>query len=203
MGIVLDVIIVLFILGSIYFGYKKGLISLGIQLVATLVALILTLMIYKPIGNVVMEKTTIDEKIQSVVEENVNNLVDEGVDNAIAHNLVESAKNGVLPQASASIAKNVIYGASILVVFIVLKIAVSLISVLANLVAGLPILKQFNKIGGVIYGLLRGLLITYVILMIVSLVNAINPKSELNTMVDNSKLARIMSNNNVLSLILK
>lgn len=203
MGIFLDLIIVLFILGSVYFGYKKGLITLGIQLITTIVALVITLMIYKPIGDVIIEKTTIDENIQSVVEKNVNNLVEEGSENSITHDLIESAKNGMLPQASETIAKNVIYGVSILVIFIVLKIAISLIKVLANIIAGLPILKQFNKIGGVIYGLLRGLLITYVILMIISLINAVNPKGGLNNLVDDSQLAKEMTNHNILSVILK
>ena len=203
MGIILDLIIVLFILSSVYFGYKKGLITLGIRLVTTILALVITLMIYKPIGNIVIEKTIIDENIQSVVEKNVNNLIGEGSEDSIANELIESAKNGMLPQASRTIAINIIYVATILIIFITIKIVISLINVLANVIAGLPILKQFNKIGGVIYGLLRGVLITYAILMIISLINAVNPKGRLNNLVEDSKLVKEMSNHNILSVILK
>ncbi len=44
-----------------------------------------------------------------------------------------------------------------IILFIVSKIILSIIISLMDFVANLPILKQFNEIGGIIYGIVRGL----------------------------------------------
>ena len=41
MGIIIDIIVFAFILISVLLGYKKGLISLGIHLVAVIIALVI------------------------------------------------------------------------------------------------------------------------------------------------------------------
>ena len=43
MGIIIDLVIILFILASVFFGYKKGLISLGINLCAFVIAIVITI----------------------------------------------------------------------------------------------------------------------------------------------------------------
>ena len=58
MGIVIDIIIILFILASAFFGYKKGLISLAINILAFIIAMVVTLLLYKPIGNIIINNTT-------------------------------------------------------------------------------------------------------------------------------------------------
>ena len=47
MGIIIDGVIILFILVSVFLGYKKGLVSLGIHLVAFITALIVALILYR------------------------------------------------------------------------------------------------------------------------------------------------------------
>lgn len=54
---IIDIIIVLFVLLSGLLGYKKGLLALGIHLFAFILALLISFIIYKPIGNLVMSQT--------------------------------------------------------------------------------------------------------------------------------------------------
>ncbi len=42
---------------------------------------------------------------------------------------------------------------------------------IADLIAKLPILNQFNKLGGIVFGLLKGLIITYGALAVLLLVS--------------------------------
>jgi len=203
MGIIIDIIIILFILASIFFGYKKGLITLGIQLCAFLIAIVVTFVFYRPIGNIVINTTQIDEKLQETIQVNVENFVAEDTGNQITNELIESAKNGMLPETARTLAINIIYGATMLVLFAIVRIALLFINVLANAIAKLPILDQFNKLGGILYGLLRGVLVTYAVLMIISLVTSVNPKSTLNEVMDTTYLAKTMSSYNVLNLFFK
>lgn len=203
MGIIIDIIIVLFILASIFLGYKKGLISLGIQLIAFIAALAVTFILYRPIGNIIINTTEIDEKLQETIQVNVENFMEEENGSETTNKLIESAKQGMLPETSRNLAINIIYGITMLVLFILVRICLIFINAVANTIAKLPILKQFNKLGGILYGLLRGFLVTYAILMVINLVISVNPKSQLNQVMEETYLAKTMSTYNVLNVFLK
>lgn len=193
MGIIIDIVIILFILASIYLGYKKGLISLGIQLFAFIISLIITLILYRPIGSMIINTTQLDEKLQEIIQVNAESVISEDSDNKITNELIESAKNGMLPEVSRSLAINIIYGVTMLALFIVSRICLIFIKSLSDLIAKLPIINQFNKLGGVLYGLLRGLLITYAIVMIMNLMITFNPKGSLNEIMNETYLAKMIS----------
>lgn len=193
MGIIIDIVIILFILASIYLGYKKGLISLGIQLLAFILSLIITLILYRPIGSMIINTTQLDEKLQEIIQVNAESVISEDSDNKITNELIESAKNGMLPEVSKSLAINIIYGITMIVLFIVSRICLIFIKSLSDMIAKLPIINQFNKLGGVLYGLLRGLLITYAIVMIMNLMITFNPKGSLNDIMDETYLTKMIS----------
>ena len=75
MSIVVDIIIVAIILLSTFLAYRKGLISLAIQLVAFVIAIALTLLLYKPVSNVIINVTGIDEAIQNAILEEANDIM--------------------------------------------------------------------------------------------------------------------------------
>lgn len=199
MGIIIDGIIVLFVLASIFLGYRKGLIALGISLVSFVITIVAVMVIYRPIGALVINNTQIDEKIQTTIQENVEGLTPTD-GNSMVNDLIKSAEQGVLAETSKAIAENVVYGATMLILFIVIRIALIFVTALANLVAKLPILNQFNKAGGVVYGLLRGLLIVYAILLVVNLIVTMNPNGTLDEMLSTSYIAKPMAENNLLSV---
>ena len=53
------------------------------------------------------------------------------------------------------------------------------------------------------YGLLRGIIITYVILMVIQLVVTLNPKGALDNAMQESYLAKTMSSYNILNVFFK
>lgn len=203
MGIIIDLVIILFILVSIFLGYKKGLISLGIQLCAFVIAIVVTLVLYRPIANIIINTTPVDEKIQETIQTSVENVITQDSSNEITNSLIESAKNGMLPETSHALAINIVYGITMLVLFIALRIAFVFINALADAIAKLPILEQFNKLGGSIYGLLRGVIITYALLMIISLIITVSPKSSFSQIIDNTYLAKTMTTYNVFHVFFK
>lgn len=203
MGIIIDIIIILFILASVFFGYKKGLISLAINIVAFIIAMVVTLLLYKPIGNIIINNTTIDEKLQQMIQTKIEEFMENDDSKDSSSKLIESAKNGLLPDTARSLSINIIYGITLIALFIIIKICLLLINSLANQVAKIPIIKQFNEIGGVLYGLLRGIIITYVILMVIQLIVTLNPKGALDNAMQESYLAKAMSSYNILNVFFK
>lgn len=199
MGIVVDIIIIAIILLSTFLAYRKGLITLAIQLVSVIIAVVLTLILYKPVSNVIINVTGIDEMIQNAILEEANDIMTNNQENA--NQVVESIQNNMLPETARTISINIIQGAVILILYVIIRIILRFVTALANLVAKLPILNQFNKLGGVIYGILRGLLIVYILLLLVNVSGEIDAKNKVYTTVEESYIGKMMNENNVLSVL--
>lgn len=199
MSIVVDIIIVAIILLSTFLAYRKGLITLAIQLVAVVIAIVLTLLLYKPVSNVIINVTAIDETIQNAILEEANNIMtneEEG-----ANQVVETIQNNMLPETARTISINIIEGAVILILYIVIRIVLKFITALANLVSKLPILNQLNQLGGIIYGILRGVLIIYILLLLVNLSGEIEPQNHVYMAVEESYIGKVMNENNILDIL--
>lgn len=199
MNILVDVIIIGIILLSTFFAYRKGLITLAIQLVAVVIAVVLTLLLYKPVSNVIINVTGIDESIQNAILEEANDMMTN--DEEGANQVVETIQNGMLPETAKTISINIIEGAVILILYIVIRIVLKFVTALANLVSKLPILNQLNQLGGIIYGILRGVLIVYILLLIVNLSGEIEPQNHVYTAVEESYIGKMMNENNILDIL--
>ena len=202
MGIVIDIILVLIVALSAFLGYKKGLVELGAKLFAGIIAIVITLIIYKPVGNIVIKNTSIDEKIENTILEKTTNVIDENSkisDNKYiqdaSDNAVSQVKEEVLPEQARNIAVNVVYVATALILFIISKIVLSIVISLANAVASLPILKQFNEIGGFLYGLVRGAIISFVLILVIGTIAKLNPNGSLSKNVESTYLLKEVYDN--------
>ena len=200
MGIVIDLIIIGIILLSTFLAYKKGLIKLAVQLCSFIIAIIVTVILYQPISNLVINTTGIDETLENTIYEKVNEIIQEG-ENEYTSEIIEKAKNGTLPEASRELSINIVRGIVLIILFIAVKILLKFVTAIADLVAKLPILEQVNKLGGIIYGILRGILIIYIVLLLVNVVGQINPQNTIHQNIEQSSLGKIMYENNILNIL--
>lgn len=196
MNIVVDVVIVAIIALSTLLAYRKGLISLAIGLVSFIVALVLTLILYRPIASIIINYTSIDDMIANSIYADSSDSIDQNAENA--EYLIDQAKNNLLPEAAHNLSNNIVTGIVALVLFVAIQIILRLIKALANLIAKLPILSQINKAGGVVYGLLRGVLIIYVVMLLISISAEIDPENAAFTAIEDSYVGNFMYENNLL-----
>lgn len=214
MGILIDIIVVALIALSVFLGYRKGFIELSVKLLAFLIALVITLILYKPISNLIINNTQIDENIQNTILDKVNgNSTETENENSktqenntkesnIVENVANEMKAEILPQAARDLSINIINAGIIIILYILIRIALKFVTVIANLVAKLPIIKQINKLGGVIYGLLRGLLLIYVILLIISFVGKVNPENKIHKQIEETNLTKAMYEHNIIEIFI-
>lgn len=84
-----------------------------------------------------------------------------------------------------------------LIIFLIFKLGLSLLAGLLNVTAKLPVIKQFNKVGGFIFGALKGLLILYIVFaVLVLLTPVLPPDNGLIPSINNSLLACNFYNSN-------
>lgn len=198
---IVDLVIIAILALSVFLGYKKGLVSLAIGLFAFLIAIVVTFVLCKPISSLIINNTKIDENITNSIVKNVEGWLEKGEEKEVNNKLIASAKEGALEQTARSLAENIIFGAVMLVLFVGVRIALIFVSAIANLVAKIPILKQFNKVGGLLYGALRGLLIVYVALIIVNVWSQFSPNNVVNKNLSNSYVGKAMSEYNIFNVI--
>ena len=91
---------------------------------------------------------------------------------------------------------------SILILFFTVKLIMTFLAYILNGVASLPVLREFNRLGGVIIGGLKGLLIIFVILAILTPFAAMTDSQVIMQGLDKSKLAKYLYDHNpIISLL--
>lgn len=212
MGIILDIILVAIIALNVFICYKKGLVKLAVGLIAVLVSVILAVLLYKPVSNIIINNTELDEKIKSAITENFVNeeeTTEETEDNGFMKYIekyvedpVNKTKNEIVIEASGVIATKLIDIIAMVSIFIVARLVLILLTFVTDMITSLPILKQFNELGGILYGLIKALLIIYVLLAIAFFIVYTTGATGLGDAIANSFITKFFYNNNLLLSIL-
>ena len=194
MGILIDIILIAILLISAFLGYKRGLVKLGANLFAGIIAIVVTLILFRPIAGAIIKNTTLDEKMKNIIIENASSFgANSNEDNNITEQLTNEVKNQMIPQEAEKIAISAIYAITSVVLFVVVKIILSIVISLIDGIARLPILKQFNEIGGMAYGILRGILIVFIVILLMGVYTKIKPESTLNYNIQKSYITKTIN----------
>ena len=201
MGIVVDLIIIAIVALFTFIGYKQGLIKSAIKILSFFIAIIVALILYKPVANVIMYNTPLGDNIKSTM---VNNMLPEGVSadeevdivNSIPNMIIEKSKDTV-NNVAETITMKIIETGTLLLIFTIVKFGLRFVTFLTDIITKLPILHEFDKIGGLIYGILRGVMLVLVILAMILL---FSPTIEENTInaINESWIGSIIYNNNII-----
>ena len=205
MSVVLDLIVILIIALFTFIGYKQGLIKTAIKITSFFIAIIIALVLYKPVSALIIKNTTIDDKIESTIIEKITPEGMKPEDEAseatkIPQGFIKEANNTIKDTAE-TITVKIIEVCTVLILYLISRIVLKFIAALGDLIAKLPILKQFNKLGGTIFGALKGLLIVYVILAVVYLISPLL-KENATKSIDETILTKAMYNNNIITKII-
>ncbi len=153
-----DIIVILIILLCIFLGYKRGLIKVGVRIISFIAALAVALILYNPISNYIIENTEVVPKIENVIESKLYNKDETKIDEENAentnyletiekqiNNYTEEIKEGTVNTISHEISIAIVRIGTWIVLFIVTKILMIFVKIFANVIAEIPIIKQFNK----------------------------------------------------------
>ena len=207
MGIALDLILLAILALSIFLGYKKGLIGVVFNLCAMIVAIVITAVLYNPVTGLVIKNTEFDDNIKTAIIENgmlekneseeEENSINSYIEKYITNNIKDGVNNTVEKNAGIVAEKIVAIGVAI-VLFIVVRLALLILKFIAEGLAELPIVKQFNKLGGTVYGVLRGVIVIYLLLAICFFVVSISNSELITNAIDSSYVSKYLYENNII-----
>lgn len=222
MAFIIDIIIIAVIALCTFLGYKKGLIKLAVGILGFFLAIIIALVLYTPISNFIINNTSVKDNIKNAISDTVKSYVikeenAEGeekqqeskvmvtyIDGIVAKQkeMIVTGEKELIDTVSDNVAVNIIRIGVALAVFIISKLILIFINVFADLIGKLPIIKQFNKVGGTIYGIIQGILIVYIVFAIISLIAPMLNKTDFLEQINNSLIGNMVYNNNIILKLL-
>lgn len=217
MSIIIDLVILGILILCIALGYHKGLTGSLLKIVSFVLALVIAFVLFKPVSNFIINNTNWDENLEQGIrnvivenEETTNSEEakdDENQDmptvmieyiNKTVEEAGNDAKEAVADVAAKNVATIIINAGVWIGLFIIARIILFFVKGLASLITKLPVIKQFDKLGGIIYGMIEAVIIIYGILAILSFVSPLVANSGIIDAVQNSFVGSAMYNNNLL-----
>ena len=190
---IIDIIAIIILAITIFFGYKRGFVGVAFRLLTFFIALILTIVLYNPVAQIVIDNTKLDDNIEQTILQNFGEekeLKLTGVE--YIDNYIQKAKDTSIE----TVANEVAIGTTRTITAIGLFVAIKLISYVfykfSEALAKLPIIKQFNKAGGIIYGVLEGALIIYLAIKIASIIAPMINNMAILSYINGSIIGRII-----------
>jgi uncharacterized membrane protein required for colicin V production len=212
-GLLVDLVIIGIIISNAFWGYRRGLVNVIFQALAFIVSLLIMFVLYKPVANMIMENTSLDERLSAAIEANLTGTTLESGDliqaeqsnistsvveliNSFVTEALQKAESNVMGYVSTQLAKTMIYTGTMLLLFIISRFLLVFVRVFAELIGNLPIIKMINKSGGLVYGIVKAFVVIYAVLAILSVVSPFASQLGIIAAIQDSHLGSAMYNNN-------
>ncbi len=174
---------ILLVIGLILFalrGWKRGLILSVFSIIGYIISLIVARTFSPQITNFIISNTGLDTWM--------DNLLGDQIRSAVQFNISTTMMTGFA-------AKAIINMICFFIIFIITSIIIFKFARFINRIEKLPFIGGINKFGGLVFGTMKGFLLTFIVLSFMSLVvNTGNDK--LATTIENTVFVDIMYENN-------
>lgn len=217
-GVIVDVILFCLLAGSAILGYRKGLAQVMFSICSTIVAIILVFILYGPVTNYIVHNTKVSQTLENSLEEkfeelfqkeehelaeqwkekdNISSILEIFVGDEVEH-LVEDTKDTAIQYISAEITRKIVSVVVFFGLFTVIRLLLLFLKNYVDLLTSLPIIRTLNRSGGMIYGIIKGFLIIYMIFAIISLILPIIDNTVMITAIENAMIGSKMFHHNII-----
>ncbi len=215
MSIIIDAIILGILVLCIALGYRKGLTGSLLKIVSFVLAVVIAFVLFKPVSNFIIDKTNWDEnleqgirdtilgsskqeeKVSEVENQNMPSVMLEYINKSV-ENAGNEAKEAVADATARQVAIMIINAGVWFALFLIARIILIFVKGLTKIITSLPIIKQFDKLGGIIYGLVEAFVVVYALLAVLSFISPVVSGTGILDAIQKSFIGSVMYNNNLL-----
>ena len=214
MAIIIDIVIVAIIALCLFLGYRRGLTGSLLKILSFVLAIVIAFILFKPVSNLVINHTNWDDSLKTSIEQFITEktstpeeksslpqVIVDYIDETMAQS-VNEAKEVAIENTAQSVTNLIVNAGVWIAVFIIARILLIFIKFITALIARLPVIKQFDKLGGILYGILEAFVILYVLLEIISFIAPMINNAEFIYALNKSFIGSMIYNNNILLKIL-
>ena len=182
-------------------GYKNGFLKSAYKVAAFIASIILAYILYPYIKDFIVG-SAFGDMVRSIVQ---TKYVEPKIasETLTATALPEYMRSMVatgqtaLNDASTSFITNLVLNLiSFLSVFIITRILISIIGKVVNIVSRLPVIRFFDRAVGVVFGIIEGVIIIYLVLALVYAITPLRENENTQKYISESTLTKAMYENN-------
>ena len=194
-----DIVVIAIVAIFIIVGAKVGLIRSLLGMGNYILSVIISVTLYPMVSEFLMGTPLFDfiaENInESVAAELIQN-TGSGINGLLA--LMNSDAESITANMSAGIATLLINVISFILVLVLSRVVLGIVIKAVDLVTKLPVIKQFNRLGGAVFGGIKGILVLYIVFALAVLFEPFDDNSEVIRNIEESTFAKGMYEDNVL-----
>lgn len=193
---ILDIILIILFVFMMLYGYMNGCIKIVAKLVSLVLALVLAYLLAGTMGEYI-SSTSFGESIQTSIERNVLNQLVESENSTIVLMLQEKLGLENEQTLVQKIIDYVFVGIGFVVVFIVARIVLWIAQKILESIFELPVLKAFNKLGGIITAAALFIIEVSVILAVIKSISAISFMNSVVNIIQSSVITKALYDHNI------
>lgn len=148
--------------------------------------------------NILNQDLTIDDQVKFIKDLELPNYIQdtliENNNNAIKETL---GVNNFYKYISSYIARMIINGLSFMFISLIFRIMLGILPYLLAIIERLPIVGGLNRLGGLIFGLVEGLIIVWIAFVIVALISKTDFGAILMSQIEDSQYLSVLYNKNI------
>lgn len=231
-GWALDILVAAFLVLMALYGIYKGFLTSVLNLAGSVLSWLLALLFYPSLSSLLASNTSLIDTMLYYTEgsSNINDveLLSRPVSGMETESIIGIIENAQLPEPLGSLLQNNILNQafsgtdittlgqyfdytlahimlniiSFLIIFLAVKLIVAIAIKVGDIIMRLPVLKQFNRIFGAAAGLLRGVVICYLVFSLVPILLTIVPNAVLTATFNNSFFSTIFYKGNIISNVI-
>ena len=185
------------------------------KIVSFVLAVVIAFVLFKPVSNFIIDKTNWDEnleqgirdtilgsskqeeKVSEVENQNMPSVMLEYINKSV-ENAGNEAKEAVADATARQVAIMIINAGVWFALFLIARIILIFVKGLTKIITSLPIIKQFDKLGGIIYGLVEAFVVVYALLAVLSFISPVVSGTGILDAIQKSFIGSVMYNNNLL-----
>lgn len=219
-----DFTVIGIVVGYSLIGYARGFIYSVFKVASFFVAAFMAMQFHPYISKVLISAIHLDVTMKDMIARNVGKVIDSGqIEQGIGANAINGLVNswglpkpveemvyknvsiqanqlagGLVNSLSESLAIVAVNIISIMIIFAVISFVLIFVRNLSEGIAKLPIFKQVNRAGGIVFGALQGIIIIYIAFAVLTLFASSQELKNIFVDINSSVIAKVFYTNNLL-----
>ena len=189
-----DILVVLFVAIFIWVGYKSGLMRSLIKIASYIISIIVAFLVFPVVSDFLMSTKLYSWIEQKVSESGLPAIEPSGFFAKYLSEGAESINNGI----SSAVAQLLINIAAFILVLVISRILMLVICKVLDVFTHLPVINQFNRLGGAVLGGVLGIVALYIVFAAVVLLAPFEENGKVIAELEKSSFAGEMYENNML-----
>jgi len=198
---VLDIILIVLFVLMILYGYKKGCIGIVAKLVSLIIAFVLAYLLADTVGSYV-SGTSVGTKIQASIENVVIGEINNSEDTTVIQLIQEKLNLKNESDIIQKLADYVFLGIGFVIVFIIARLVLWIAQKILESIFELPVLKTFNKLGGIIASVVLFLIEISIFLAVIKSISTISFMTSIVNTINTSVITKALYDHNIFTMLI-